>query len=157
MRRCQGFTLIEIVISTLILLLLLMIALPSVNGVIANRRLQGSLDAMNDLVRQAQEHSVKERRAYVIEWQKRAVILRPEEFEEGEAQQATATLALAKGHAYILRLTAALEKGPFARWTFWPSGTCEPANVQFKGPNGSWEVNYAPLNSRPHIVRYAAK
>jgi prepilin-type N-terminal cleavage/methylation domain-containing protein len=156
-RRCHGFTLIEIVISVLILSLLLMLALPSVNGVIANRRLQRSLDAMNALVRQAQEQSVKERRTYVIEWQKRAVILRPQELQEGESEQPIATLALAKGHAYVLHLPAALEKGPFADWVFWSSGTCEPANVQFKGPDGSWEVNYAPLNARPQIIRYVAR
>ena len=56
-----------------------------------------------------------------------------------------------------LRLPAALDKGPFADWTFWPSGTCEPANVQFKGPEGTWEVNYEPLAGRPQIVRYAAR
>ena len=144
-------------ISVFILILLLLLALPSISGVIANRRLQRSLDAMNDIVRQAQEHSLKERRAYVIEWQKRTIILRPEEVAEGESDAPVARLSLAKGHAYVLRLPAALDKGPFADWTFWPSGTCEPANVQFKGPEGTWEVNYDALAARPQIVRYAAR
>ena len=64
---------------------------------------------------------------------------------------------LDKGHAYILRLPVALEKDPLAQWIFWPSGTCEPANVRFKGPDGSWEVNYSPLTARPDIVRYATR
>ncbi len=157
MQRRKGFTLIEIAIAVFILMLLLLLAIPSVTGVLANRRLQRSLDAMNQIVRMAQERSVQERRPYLIEWQRQSIILRPETFAEGDAERPTAALALDKGHAYILRLPAALEKDPLAQWIFWPSGACEPANVRFKGPDGSWEVNYSPLTARPQIIRYAAR
>jgi type II secretory pathway pseudopilin PulG len=157
MQRRAGFTLIEIAIAVFILMLLLLLAIPSVSGVLANRRLQRSLDAMNRIVRLAQEHSVQERRPYLIEWQRQSVILRPESIAEGDPDTPTATLMLDKGHSYVLRLPAALEKKPLAQWIFWPSGACEPANVRFKGPDGSWEVNYSPLAARPEIVRYAAK
>ena len=69
MQRRAGFTLIEIAIAVFILMLLLLLAIPSVTGVLANRRLQSSLDAMNRIVRLAQEHSVQEHRSYLIEWQ----------------------------------------------------------------------------------------
>jgi type II secretory pathway pseudopilin PulG len=157
MQRRAGFTLIEIAIAVFILMLLLLLAIPSVSGVLANRRLQRSLDAMNRIVRLAQEHSVQERRPYLIEWQRQSVILRPESISEGDPDTPTAALVLDKGHSYVLRLPAALGKKPLAQWIFWPSGACEPANVQFKGPDGSWEVNYSPLAARPEIVRYAAK
>jgi type II secretory pathway pseudopilin PulG len=157
MQRRAGFTLIEIAIAIFILMLLLLLAIPSVTGVLANRRLQTSLDAMNRIVRMAQEHSVQERRPYLIVWQKQSVVLRPETFKEGESGRPTAALALDKGHAYLLRLPAALEKDPLAQWIFWPSGACEPANIRFKGPDGAWEVNYAPLSARPEIVRYATR
>ena len=157
MHRARGFTLIEIAISCFILMILMLLAIPSVQGVLKNRRLQRSLDAMNNLVRQAQQHSMEERRPYLIVWQKNDIVLRPEAVDEGEKNTPVATLALDKGHAFLLRLPAALEKDPLAQWIFWPSGTCEPANVSFKGPDGSWEVNYAPLTARPEIVRYAAR
>ncbi len=157
MQRTRGFTLIEIAISVFILMIIMLLAIPSVSGVLADRRLQRSLDAMNDIVRQAQDHAVHERRTYLIVWQKNAVILRPEAIDKGESETPIATLALDKGHAYLLRLPAALEKNPLSQWIFWPSGTCEPANVSFKSPNGSWEVNYSPLTVRPEIARYAAK
>ena len=57
-----------------------MLAVPSLSGVIANRRLKQSLDSFNQLVRQAQERSVTERRAYLIVWGKNSVLLRPEVF-----------------------------------------------------------------------------
>ncbi len=88
MKRRQGFTLIEIAISVFILALLLLLALPSVSGVMADRRLKQSLDAMNKIVRKAQERSVQERRSYVIEWQKRAIVLRPESPREGDSDRA---------------------------------------------------------------------
>ena len=157
MQRRTGFTLIEVAIAVFILMLLLLLSIPSVSGVLANRRLQRSLDAMNQIVRLAQEHSVQERRPYLIEWQRNSVILRPEAIAEGDPEAPTATLALDKGHAYVLRLPAALVKDPLAQWIFWPSGVCEPANIRFKGPDGSWEVNYAPLTARPEIVRYATR
>ena len=62
MQRRAGFTLIEIAIAVFILMLLLLLAIPSVTGVLANRRLQSSLNAMNRIVRLAQEHSVQEHR-----------------------------------------------------------------------------------------------
>ncbi|CAN5604825.1 hypothetical protein BH20VER3_BH20VER3_01560 [soil metagenome] len=157
MQRSAGFTLLELAIAVFIVMILLVLAIPSLTGVLANRRLQRSLDAMNEMVRTAQERSVQERRPYLIEWQKEAIILRPESIAEGESAGPRATLALAKGHAYVLRLPAALEKDPLAQWIFWPSGACEPANVQFKGSEGLWEANYAPLTARPQIVRYATK
>ena len=157
MQRRAGFTLIEITISVFILLLLLLLAIPSLSGVLADRRLKVSLDAMNQIVREAQKRSVEEHRPYLIEWQKKAVVLRPESIAQGDSAAPAATLALDKGHRFLLRLPAALEKDPLAQWIFWPSGTCEPANVSFQGPNGSWEVNYSPLTARPEIVRYATR
>jgi Tfp pilus assembly protein FimT len=70
MPRNRAFTLIEIVLAVFILMLLLMLAVPSVDGVLADRRLRRSLDSFNDLVRQAEERTVKEQRAYQIVWEK---------------------------------------------------------------------------------------
>ena len=82
MQRARGFTLIEIALGIFILLLLLMLAIPSFTGVIANRRLKQSLDDFNNLVHRAQELSVAERRPYLIAWDKNDVIVRPEAFAE---------------------------------------------------------------------------
>ena len=51
-------------------MLLVLLAVPSLNGVLADRRLRRSLDSFNNLVRQAQERSVAERRSYLIAWDK---------------------------------------------------------------------------------------
>ena len=157
MQRFRAFTLIEIALSIFILLLLLMLAVPSLSGVIANRRLKQSLDSFNQLVRQAQERSVTERRAYLIVWGKSSVLLRPEVFTKDEEEKPTAMLRLPKGSWIKVSLPAALIGKPPAEWIFWPSGTCEPATVQFRGPAGAWTANYSPLTAQPDLTQYAAR
>ena len=68
MRRSRGFTLVEIIIAVAIMSTLLLMAVPSLQGVLADRKLRASLDAFNNLVREAQERSVSEDRAYLIVW-----------------------------------------------------------------------------------------
>jgi hypothetical protein len=138
-------------------MLLLLLAVPSLNGVLADRRLRRSLNSFNNLVRQAQERSVADRRSYLIIWDKDHVLLRPEAFAKGEEIKPTAEFQLDREDAMKLALSAALTKNPAAEWIFWPSGTCEPATVQFKGAAGSWTANYSPLTARPELTNYAAR
>jgi type II secretory pathway pseudopilin PulG len=156
-QRFRAFTLIEIALSIFILLLILLLAVPSLSGVIANRRLKQSLDGFNQLVHQAQERSVTERRPYLLVWSKNIVLLRPEVFAEGEEAKATAVFRLSKGSWLNLWLPNALTDKHPAEWIFWPSGNCEPAVVQFKGPPGAWTANYSPLTAQPELTQYAAR
>jgi type II secretory pathway pseudopilin PulG len=156
-QRFRAFTLIEIALSIFILLLLLVLAVPSLSGVIANRRLKQSLDGFNQLVRQAQERSVTERRPYLLAWGKDSILLRPEVFTEDEDAKPTAVFRPAKGTTINLSLPAALAGKYPAEWIFWPSGNCEPAIVKFKGPAGSWTANYSPLTAQPELTQYAAR
>jgi type II secretory pathway pseudopilin PulG len=156
-QRLRAFTLIEIALSIFILMLLLLLAVPSLSGVVANRRLKQSLDSFNQLVRQAQERSVTERRAYLIVWGKSSVVLKPEIFTKDEEEKATSVLRLPKGSWIKISLPAALIGKPPAEWIFWPSGTCEPARVQFRGPAGTWTADYSPLTAQPELTQYAAR
>ena len=157
MQRARGFTLIEIALAIFILMLLLMLAVPSFTGVIANRRLKESLDGYNNLVREAPERSVTDRRPYLIVWGNNNVVVRPEAFAEDEDAKAKAEFRPSRGSTLRLSLPVALmEKYP-AEWIFWPSGACEPAIVRFQGPAGSWTANYSPLTGRPEITSYAVR
>jgi prepilin-type N-terminal cleavage/methylation domain-containing protein len=156
-QRARGFTLIEIALAIFILLLILVLAVPSFSGVIANRRLKQSLDEFNNLVRQAQLLSVTERRPYLIVWGKNNVMVRPEAFAQDEEAKAKAEFHLSRGGTLKLSLPVALAQKYPAEWIFWPSGTCEPAIVRFQGPAGSWTANYSPLTGRPEITSYAVR
>jgi type II secretory pathway pseudopilin PulG len=156
-QRLRGFTLVEIVLAIFIFMLLLVLAVPSLTGVLANRQLKRSLDGFNNLVRAAQERSVAERRSYLIVWSKNKVVARPEAFAEDEEVKATAEFALGRGDVLKLSLPAALTNKHPAEWIFWPSGTCEPAIVQFKGQSGSWAAHYAPLTARAQVTDYVPR
>jgi type II secretory pathway pseudopilin PulG len=156
-QRFWSFTLIEVVLAISILMLLLLLAVPSLHGVFTNRRLKSSLDGFNNLVRQARERSVNERRAYLIIWRKDNVMLRSETLAKGEKVQPSAQFQLGRGEVLKLFLPAALAKKYPAEWIFWPSGTCEPATVQFNGPAGQWTANYSPLAVQPDLTDYAAR
>jgi len=156
-QRFRAFTLVEIALAIFILMLLLMLAVPSMTGVVASRRLNQSLNGFNDLVRQAHERSVTERRPYLIVWRKNSVLLRPEVFAEDEEVKPAVEFRLNKGTLLSLSLPAALAEKHPAEWIFWPSGNCEPAIVQFKGPAGLWTANYSPLTAQPEVTQYAAR
>ena len=157
MQRFRAFTLVEIALSIFILMLLLMLAVPSLTGVVASRRLKQSLDGFNNLVSQAHERSVTERRPYLIVWGKNSVLLRPEVFAEDEEAKPAAVFHLSKGTLLKLSLPAALAANHPPEWIFWPSGNCEPAIVQFKGPAGLWAANYSPLTAQAEVTQYAAR
>ena len=157
MQRCRAFTLIEIVITVFILMLVLLLAVPSLNGVLADKRLHRSLDEFNNLVHQAQERSVSEHRAYLIVWGDKSVALVPEVLAKGEDRKAVAQFTLGRGDVLTLTLPAALTKKPPGEWIFWPTGTCEPAIVQFKGRTGIWTANYSALTARAELASYVAR
>lgn len=157
MRREKGFTLLELAIAIFIMVIVLMMAVPSFNGVLADRRLRRSLDAFNGIVRQAQERSVMERRSYLIIWHDGKVGLRPEALLQGEDSEPVAMLNLARGESMKIAFPAALMEEPPAEWIFWPSGTCEPAVVSYRGKDGGWTANYSALTGRAEVVKYVAK
>lgn len=142
--------------AVFILVLILMLGVPSLNGVLADRRLRRSLDEMNRFVRMAQDRAVVDRRTYLISWQKDHIVLRPESVMKDEDPEPIATLQLRKGDAYVLNLPAALADDPPADWAFWASGTCEPAVISYKGPSGSWTANFSALTARADLASYAA-
>ena len=157
MRREDGFTLIEMVIAICIMLIILMLAVPSLDGVMADRRLRRSLDDFNSIVRQAQERSIVERRSYLIISHDGKVGLRPEGLMKDEDPAPVATLALARGESVKFAFPAAMMEDPPAEWIFWSSGNCEPAVVTYRGPNGGWTANYSALTARAEVVSYVAK
>lgn len=157
-RKSSAFTLIEIAIAVFIMLMLLGLAVPSLRGVMADRRLRRSFDELNKFVRLAQERSVADRRPYLIAWRKDRLILRPEAYTKDEDPKVpTATFVLRRGDAFVLSLPVALIDDPPAEWVFWPSGTCEPAVVYFKGVDGAWTANYSSLTARAELKNYATK
>jgi hypothetical protein len=126
-------------------------------GVLADKRLRRSLDAFNNLANQARERSVSEHRAYLITLDGNNVDLRPEVFVKGEEAPPPPPSPFARGDAVKITFPAALTREQPNEWIFWPSGTCEPAIVQFQGRDGKWKARYSGLSSQPELENYAAR
>jgi hypothetical protein len=137
--------------------LLMMLAVPSMSGVLADRRLRRSLDEFNSVVREAHERAVAERRSYLVVYYDGKVGLRAEGLLKGEDPEPVVKLKLAKNESLKISFPAALVEDPPPEWIFWPSGNCEPAQVSFKSRNGSWTANYSALTARSETVAYVAK
>ena len=153
----RAFTLVEIIISVAILVVVLLLAIPSLSGVIADRKLRASLDRFNNLVREAQERSVKEHRPYLIVWGRSELTVQPEAFTKDEEKKPAATFLLDKGTALTLTMPAALTKKPPGEWIFWPTGTCEPATIKFEGSAGTWTAIYSPLTGQGELANYVTR
>ena len=157
MRRENAFTLVELSIAILIMVMLFMLALPSLSGVLADHRLRRLLDGLNGLVRTAQERSVNERQPYLIIWKEDRLDLQQEALVKGKRVPAISTLRLRKGESFKLGLPAALAEKRPAEWIFWTTGTCEPAVVTYRSADGGWVANYSPLTGRPELKTYATR
>ena len=147
MKRRDGFTLLEICLVVAIIVMIVLIAVPSVAGVFAEQRLRRSYDSLDLLVRKAQARSTNERRTYMLQWKKEGIDLVAMDVKDGEDVPETEHLPFSKDEAYAIERPAALVKNPPATWTFWRSGVCEPAIISYKGPHGSWKVSYDPLTA----------
>ena len=147
----RGFTLLEMLLAVFIAVMVITIAVPSVSGVLAEQRMKRSFVAFDKLVRKAQELSTKERVTFRIRFQADSLVLEPADigdFSPGE-NPSDVELSVKQEENYDLQLPASLIPDPPPEWTFWPSGTCEPAIITYRGPHGNWRGTYDPLTAIP--------
>lgn len=144
MSRRHGFTLLEICLVIMIVVLLFGLAVPSVQGIFAEQRLKQTFEKFDDFVRHAQMRAVSERRAMVLIWDGEGITVQPDDPKEDDSAADGDYFAFSDG-TFALERPAALEKKPAVEWLFWRSGTCEPAVIHFEGNSGSWSVQYDPL------------
>ena len=156
MSRRDGFTLLEICMVVMIVLLLLGLAVPSVNGLFAEQRLKKTFEQFDDFVRKAQLRAVSERRAIVMIWDGEGITVQPDEPTADDSAGAGDYFPFGNGPIALER-PAALDKKPPVEWLFWRSGTCEPAILHFAGSAGSWSVQYDPLTVHATFLEQTVK
>jgi hypothetical protein len=142
-----AFTLLEICLVLCIGMILIMMAVPSVVGLLAEQRLHDSYERLEKLARIARTRSMEERKAYHLVWDKGSILMEPVSYLKGEANTGQ-RLAIGKEETFGVERVAALTKNPPAEWTFWPNGTCEPVIISYQGPAGRWRVSYDAMCSK---------
>lgn len=149
--RRAGFTLLEICLALLIGLMLILLAVPSISGLLAEQRLKQSFERFDQMAATAKLRSVTEQRTYALAWDRKGITLAPlgaRDDDRGENR-----LVFEKDELYRLVRPAALLKDAPDEWIFWRNGICEPAQIVFQGRAGSWLVDYDPLTARGTFVK----
>jgi prepilin-type N-terminal cleavage/methylation domain-containing protein len=157
-RPRAGFTLLELMIAISIAALIIMVAVPSVEGIVAERKLTESFEKFDALTRKAMLNSVQQQRTWVIVWGKNSVSVQPDaplpEERANDGEGVREDLVFGEDEHYKLEKPASLlsAKETPAEWTFWRSGTCEPVFVVYEGPAGKWRAQYSPLTGYGEII-----
>ena len=150
--------------------ILLMVAIPSFAGYYADRLLTDRLEEFHTLVMRARAHSMASDAPAYLVVTPTGIALEPRPIGEdgervedlprfgGDAEGSNSNddfFAVARGSRVELLLPHTLTQGSPDRWTFWPSGNCEPAVVSYKGPEGSWTLEYNPMSADYRLRDYA--
>jgi hypothetical protein len=145
--RRAAFTLLEICLTLVIGMMLILLAVPSVAGLLADQRLHESWDRFEQLVNTARIQSIRTQQPCRLVWERHRIILQavnPKAGDDGEIH----SLSMADDEAYELTRTAALITPAPAEWIFWPNGVCEPVVVRYHGHSGRWQARFDALD--PH-------
>lgn len=156
MRR-HGFTLIEICLAVFIALIVITMAVPSVQRLLSEENGRKSFNRLDALARYAQSHAVSERRAYVLDWDKTGILVRPEKPANPEEKAGLGRIDVGENEVCDIVFPAALEKKPVREWIFWPTGTCESATVSYKGNGESWVAEYDSLTVQATVSNNETK
>ena len=142
-----AFTLLEICLTLAIGVVLILLAVPSVSGLLAGQRLHESYDRFEQFANGARSRSLREQKPFLLYWEKDGIALLSAARDMHGERTVVDRLNFAKDEVFALERPAALMKKPPEEWYFWPSGVCEPVIVSYKGHGGSWRVSFNPLTS----------
>jgi hypothetical protein len=143
-----AFTLLELCIAIMIGVMIILAAVPSITGLLAEQRAKKLFTQFDDLARKAATKAVEERRAYALVWDDSGVVMRPLAPADRQEAGGTDRVDFGKKQAPELFLPAALVKDPPRVWTFWPTATCEPATIICHIENAPWTAKYDPLTEQ---------
>ncbi len=165
-RSQQAFTLIEMCIAICLIILLMGLGLPSLTGQTRMRKLQGAFDRFNAFVERAQQQSVRDGKPYVLAWTRKGTVrlVAAEQLvgvgEDTPNKRLTAVETFqpeSDAEHFTLVREASLSRDPNLRWTFWPTGNCEPVRVRYEAPTGTWSASFNALSGRGTIDGMIAK
>jgi Tfp pilus assembly protein FimT len=128
--------------------ILILIAVPSISGMLADQRLHESYNRFGEFAGKAKLESLRDQKPITLVWDKQGIAMcKPERDSHGDLVVAE-RMDVPENEKFDLNRPAALVPQPAAEWTFWPNGTCEPVIVTFKGPAGHWQASFDALTGR---------
>lgn len=144
-KRSTAFTLLELCLALVIGSMVMLLAVPSIAGLLAEQRLKESFGRFDRMVATARRKSVTEQRTWTMAWDKSGITLRS---ADSSGEPDVIRFPFRPDEGFELRRSASLRADAPAEWTFWSNGICEPARIAYHGKAGSWLVRYDPLTAR---------
>ena len=146
--RRAAFTLLEICLVLMIAVIILLLAVPSISGMLADQRLHESYSRFERFVDDARLQTLRDQKPVILIWDKQGISMCKAERDPKGAPVVVDRMEVSENEVFDLGRPAALAPKPAAEWTFWPNGTCEPVVVSYKGPAGVWQVSFDALTAR---------
>jgi type II secretory pathway pseudopilin PulG len=159
----RAFTLVELMLAIAIAIVVLGLAVPSMRGLSAEKRLRETFERFDDFTRKAQLNAVSQQRSWTLIWLEGMISLQPdaptpeERLAGGEGVRED--FVFGEDESYMIQRPTSLlpAKDTPGEWTFWRSGTCEPVIIGYSGPAGTWTAQYNPLTGRGELTDEAIR
>jgi len=151
--RRAAFTLLEICLVLMIGMILLLLAIPSVAGMLADQRLHESYARFEKFAGEAHLHSLRDQKQIILVWDKHGIAMCTATRDLHGEPEVLDRLEVPEKEVFELSRPAALSPKPVAEWVFWPNGTCEPVIISYKGPAGLWQVKFDALTAHGTFLK----
>ncbi|MEY5025293.1 MAG: hypothetical protein RLZZ244_821 [Verrucomicrobiota bacterium] len=154
----RGFTLLELCMALMVALLMLAIAVPSVSGVLAERRLRDRMVEFEAVVRTAAQRARESGAEVRLQWLKGGLgfqsdqVAGPSGGRIGAEEKPVLVFEFEKDERFELKRVAARDKSPAPEWSFWPAGLREPVEVAYSGNKGWWVLRFGAVSPDPDLV-----
>lgn len=160
LRHKSGFTLIELMVVILVSVLLLTLAVPSLDGLFREQALEAKLESMTKLVQRARWQAIEQEAPVRIIFTNKLVFIlaelnAAENSRAASLQFGPSEVKLGEDESLVIEKRYQLEQTSSSdSWTFWPSGNCEPTTVSYEGPQGTWTLAFDPLSANHRIEKF---
>ena len=154
-RSVGGFTLLEMLAAVTIALMMIGLALPSMRGLLAEKRLRERMAEFEEVVRQAASLAKSSRQEVRIRWFKEGLGVVTENTRADEVP--SIAFEFQKDEVLELRRVAARQGNPPPEWSFWPNGIREPVEVACSSPQGVWGLRFGPFVPDPDVIVMQAR
>jgi len=145
----KGFTLLEVILAMMLILMIAAIGLPALDGFSNERKMRAAFTSVADPIEDGMQKAREERIDYWIHLNEGNLLVTPAGEVDWDLNEKP---TVGEGR---LKLLDRDHDAPAVR--LWASGHAEPFRLQWESNDGRWVVAAGPLDRRLRIVEWEVK